>query len=159
MQEVQQKLHMASANLLFLNLGTNRPNIMPSVIKIKSASDYSALLSLIRPDITGPEELPKTIIFTNSIQKTLEILRFLHDNLLDSCKPYLDIFHVLCSANSKTEVLDRFQQSHTKVFIATEVEGIRANIPDIELVIQFGVPLSLEVWTQQAGQAGWSPDV
>ncbi|KAL4065140.1 P-loop containing nucleoside triphosphate hydrolase protein [Scleroderma citrinum] len=151
MQEVQQKLHMASANLLFLNLGNDRPNITPSVIKIKSASDYSTLLSLIRPDITGPEELPKTIIFTKSMQKTLETLRFLHDNLLDSCKPYLDIFHVLCNANSKMEVLDRFQQSHMKIFIATEVAGMGANIPDIELVIQFGVPSSLEVWKQQAG--------
>jgi len=115
---------MASVNLFFVNLGNDRPNITPSVIKIKSARDYGALLLLIRSDITGPEELPKTIIFTNSIQKTLEILRFLRDNLPESCKPFLDIFHALCSANSKTEALTKFQQSHTKVLIATEAAGM-----------------------------------
>jgi superfamily II DNA helicase RecQ len=34
-----------------------------------------------------------------------------------------------------------------------------ADIPDIILVIQFGVPSSLEVWTQHAGRAGQSPDI
>ena len=34
-----------------------------------------------------------------------------------------------------------------------------ADIPDIILVIQFGVPSSLEVWTQRAGQAGRSPGI
>ena len=124
MQEVQQKLHIASVNTFFINLGNDRPNITPSVIKIKSARDYGALLSLIRPNISGPEELPKTIIFTNSIQKTLEILRFLRDNLPESCQPYLDIFHALRSTNSKTDTLEKFQQSHTKVLVATEAAGM-----------------------------------
>ena len=124
MQEVQQKLHIASVNTFFINLGNDRPNITPSVIKIKSARDYGALLSLIRPNISGPKELPKTIIFTNSIQKTLEILRFLRDNLPESCQPYLDIFHALRSANSKTDALEKFQQSRTKVLVATEAAGM-----------------------------------
>lgn len=34
-----------------------------------------------------------------------------------------------------------------------------ADIPDIELVIQFGVPSSLSVWIQRAGRAGRSPDI
>lgn len=34
-----------------------------------------------------------------------------------------------------------------------------ADIPDIELVIQFGVPPSLSVWTQRAGRAGRSPEL
>jgi superfamily II DNA helicase RecQ len=32
-----------------------------------------------------------------------------------------------------------------------------ADIPDIEQVIQFGVPSSLSVWIQRAGRAGRSP--
>lgn len=31
-----------------------------------------------------------------------------------------------------------------------------ADIPDIELIVQFGVPSSLAVWTQRAGRAGRS---
>ncbi|KAJ7604308.1 hypothetical protein DFH06DRAFT_922515, partial [Mycena polygramma] len=34
-----------------------------------------------------------------------------------------------------------------------------ADIAEIELIIQFGVPSSLSVWTQRAGRAGRSPEV
>jgi superfamily II DNA or RNA helicase len=34
-----------------------------------------------------------------------------------------------------------------------------ADIPDIELIIQFGVPVSLSVWSQPAGRAGRSPHI
>ncbi|KAJ7753109.1 hypothetical protein DFH07DRAFT_683723, partial [Mycena maculata] len=34
-----------------------------------------------------------------------------------------------------------------------------ANIPDIELIIQFGVPGSLPIWVQCAGRAGRSPEL
>jgi len=34
-----------------------------------------------------------------------------------------------------------------------------ADIPDIEQVIQFGVPSSLLVWIQRAGRAGRSPNI
>ncbi|GLB45642.1 putative P-loop containing nucleoside triphosphate hydrolase protein [Lyophyllum shimeji] len=34
-----------------------------------------------------------------------------------------------------------------------------ADIPDIEQVIQFGVPSSLSVWIQRAKRAGRSPDI
>ncbi|KAJ7734959.1 hypothetical protein DFH07DRAFT_754207, partial [Mycena maculata] len=34
-----------------------------------------------------------------------------------------------------------------------------ADIPDIELIIQFGMPSSLSVWVQRAGRAGRSPEL
>ncbi|KAG6329679.1 hypothetical protein ID866_9410, partial [Astraeus odoratus] len=76
-----------------------------------------------------------------------------------TCGPYLDTCHALPSARSKWQTLDWFQQGNIKFLIATEAAGMGMDIPDIKMVIQFGVPCSLEVWTQRAGCAGCSPDL
>jgi len=124
LKEVQHKLQIDSSNMFFLNLGNDRPNITPSVIQMKNSSDYSALLPLIGQDITGPANLPKTIIFTNSVQHTLEILRFLEEHLPPTCGPYLDIFHALRSSNSKKEALKHFRHGRRKILVATEAAGM-----------------------------------
>ncbi|KIJ06460.1 hypothetical protein PAXINDRAFT_49347, partial [Paxillus involutus ATCC 200175] len=159
LQEVRQKLQINSLKSFFINLGNDRPNIAPRVVQMKNSSDYTALLDLVAKGIMGPEDLSKMIIFTNSIQKTLEIQRFLRQNLPISCYPYIDVFHALRSARSKKRSLERFQNSQTKILVATEAAGMGADIPDIKAVIQFGVPASLEVWTQRAGRAGRTPDL
>ncbi|KAJ7761543.1 P-loop containing nucleoside triphosphate hydrolase protein [Mycena maculata] len=82
----------------FINLGNDRPNITPSVIKMNSAKDYAAINAhLPKPeDVRSTADLPK---------------------------------------------------------------GIGADIPDIKLIIQFGVPGSLPIWIQRAGRAGRSPEL
>ena len=115
------------------------------------------------------------IIFTNNIQQTLEIQQFLCHHLPVACSLCMDIFHSLRSPRSKKRTLKWFRKSNMKVLVVTEAAGMvrasvclqcwayivvqDANIPDIELVIQFGVPSSIEVWTQCAGHAGRSPDL
>ncbi|KAF8833152.1 P-loop containing nucleoside triphosphate hydrolase protein, partial [Paxillus ammoniavirescens] len=154
LEEVRDKLHINPKKSFFVNLGNDRPNITPSVIQMRNASDYGALLELVVEGVSSPEDLAKTIIFTNSIQKTLEIQRFLRSHLPIRCYPYIDIFHAHRTARSKHHTLEHFYQGHIKLLVATEAAGMGADIPDIEVVIQFGVPSSLEVWTQRAGRAG-----
>ena len=122
-------------------------------------------LDLVAKGILGPDDFVKTIIFTNSIQKTLEIQRFLRQHLPITCYPYIDTFHALCSARAKKHSLGHFHKGKTKILVAMEATGMvsdfqvriinidehdlqGADIPDIEVVIQFGIPASLEVWTQ-----------
>jgi bloom syndrome protein len=69
-----------------------------------------------------------------------------------------------------------FRQGVIKLLIATEAAGMvrfrtgvhsqlihdilqGADIPDIELVIQFGVPTSLSIFSQQARRAGHSANI
>ena len=123
-QEVQQKLQIDKANSFFINLGNDRPNITPYVHQIKNSSDYSVLLDLVAKGISGPDDLVKTIIFTNSIQKTLEIQRFLRQHLPTTCYPYIDTFHALRSARAKKHSLGHFQKEKTKMLVATEAAGM-----------------------------------
>ncbi|KAF8215472.1 P-loop containing nucleoside triphosphate hydrolase protein [Mycena galopus ATCC 62051] len=53
--------------------------------------------------------------------------------------------------------MKQFRKGKIRTLVATEAAGMGADIPDIELVIQFGVPSSLAVWTQRAGRAGRFP--
>ena len=175
LKEIHRRLHINPTLSFFLNLGNDRPNITPSVYSMKNASDYPALLSFVTDGVVGPNDLTKMIIFTNNIQQTLEIQRFLRHHLPVACSSCVDIFHSLCSPRSKKRTLKRFRKSNVKVLVATKAAGMvrasiclqcwayivvqGADIPDIELVIQFGVPSSIEVWTQRAGRAGRSPDL
>lgn len=124
LKEVQHKLQIDSSNMFFLNLGNDWPNITPSVIEMQNSSNYSALLPLIGQDVTGPTDLPKIIIFTNSIQRMLEILRFLEEHLPSTCSPYLDIFHAFRGPGSKKEALKCFRNGQKRILIATEAAGM-----------------------------------
>ena len=124
LKEVQHKLQIDSSNMFFLNLGNDWPNITPSVIEMQNSSDYSALLPLIGQDVAGPTDLPKAIIFTNSIPRTLEILRFLEEHLPLTCSPYMDIFHALRASSSKKEAMKCFRNGQKKILIATEAAGM-----------------------------------
>jgi len=93
--QVQAKLQINPRKSYFINLGNDCPNITPSVVKIKSKQDYPALLQLVASGISTHEELVKTIIFTNSIQQTHEIVRFLRQNLSNDCSSYIRNYHAL----------------------------------------------------------------
>ncbi|KAH7921723.1 P-loop containing nucleoside triphosphate hydrolase protein, partial [Leucogyrophana mollusca] len=152
-------LQIDASNSYLVNLGNDRPNITPSVIQIRSKKDYEALLNLIASGVMSPDDLVKTIIFTNLIPQTHEILRFLHQHMPITCTTYIQNFHALRSSCSKQRVLNDFVHSRVRILIATEAAGMGADIPDIELVIQFCIPSSLEVWAQRAGRAGRSPNI
>ncbi|KAK6996361.1 hypothetical protein R3P38DRAFT_2800062 [Favolaschia claudopus] len=52
--------------------------------------------------------------------------------------------------------MKQFRKGKIKILVSTEAAGMGADIPDITLIIQFGVPKSLAIWTQRAGRAGRS---
>lgn len=122
--QVQAKLQINPRKSYFINLGNDRPNITPSVVKIKSKQDYPALLQLVASGISTHEELVKTIIFTNSIQQTHEIVRFLRQNLSNDCSSYIRNYHALRSTCSKRRVMEAFHTGNIKILVATEAAGM-----------------------------------
>lgn len=124
LREIQQKLHISSTESFFINLGNDRPNITPQVRHMKNARDYSALLELVATSVTTPEDLAKTIIFVDSLQKTLEIQRFLRRHLPASCHHAIEIFHALRSQQSKAHSLAQFRGGQVRILVATEAAGM-----------------------------------
>ena len=124
LHEVRDKLQISSKKSYFVNLGNDRPNITPSVIQMKNASDYEALLELVVEGVASPDDLTKTIVFTNSIQKTLDIMKFLHESLPSTCAHHVDIFHALRLMCLKNRTLEWFRRGLVKILVATEAAGM-----------------------------------
>ncbi|KAJ7114322.1 P-loop containing nucleoside triphosphate hydrolase protein [Mycena epipterygia] len=158
--EVCSGLNLDFDRSFFLNLGNDRPNITPSIVRMNGSKDYAAIdPHLPNPaDVHSADDLPKTITFTNAVKKTQVIFRHLR-RLYPNVRGAIDFLHAHRSVKAKRRVMKQFRKGKIKILIATEAAGMGADIPDIELIIQFGVPSSLSVWTQRAGRAGRSPEL
>ncbi|KAF8812628.1 P-loop containing nucleoside triphosphate hydrolase protein [Phlegmacium glaucopus] len=111
------------------------------------------------PPATLPQDLIKSIIFTNSVNSTQLIAKDVRSWLPKHLQKYVGYLHANRTPEAKRKVMKYFHKSKLLVLIATEAAGMGADIPDIEQVIQFGVPLSLTIWMQRAGRAGRSQEV
>ncbi|KAJ7474944.1 P-loop containing nucleoside triphosphate hydrolase protein [Mycena latifolia] len=158
--EVCSGLDLDLDRSFFLNMGNDRPNITPSVVQMNGGKDYNAIYPLL-PDpakVHSADDLPKSIIFTNSVKKTQVICRHIRHRY-PNLRGAIDFLHAHRTAKAKRRVMKQFRKGKIKILIATEAVGMGADIPDIELIIQFGVPSSLSVWIQRAGRAGRSPEI
>ncbi|KAF8989446.1 P-loop containing nucleoside triphosphate hydrolase protein [Cyathus striatus] len=162
LRDVQAQLQLDPLRTFIVNLGNNRPNIALSVKTIKSTQDFQAVIPLLTRDgvlPTSPNDLIKTCLFVNKVRLALELRRFLQSQFPASLVSSIDMLYSLRSVSSKRRVMKQFTSGEIKVLVATEAAGMGADIPDIEQVIQFGVPSSLSVWVQRAGRAGRSFDI
>ncbi|KAI0069874.1 P-loop containing nucleoside triphosphate hydrolase protein [Panus rudis PR-1116 ss-1] len=147
----------------YINRGNDRPNIKMEVQEINGAEDFNAIDSILNLDkITTPDDIPKTLIFVNERMQTLGLWRYIRSKLR-ACDPSFvtlcDYLHGLRGELTKEIVMDRFFRGETKILVATEAVGMGADIPDVELVIQFCAPKSLAVWVQRTGRAGRLPTI
>ncbi|KAH6877029.1 P-loop containing nucleoside triphosphate hydrolase protein, partial [Coprinopsis sp. MPI-PUGE-AT-0042] len=163
LMDIQGQLNMNIDTSYFLNLGNDRPNIMMSTQTVSTARDYDTLLPLLTRNNTlpvgGSGDLIKTIVFMNSIPNSQQCARYIKSRLPPHLRQYVDVMHAIRRPSTKRRVMNDFRESRVKILIATEAAGMGADIPDIEQVIQLGVPSSLSVWIQRAGRAGRSSEI
>ncbi|KAK0451963.1 P-loop containing nucleoside triphosphate hydrolase protein [Desarmillaria tabescens] len=152
LRDVCSELYIYADNSFFLNLGNDRPNISTSVHRMKNASDFDALKPHLNLNVTVNED-PKTIIFMNTVKLVQHSCRYIK-GLVRKC---IDYIYAHRSSKDKRKVMWRFHAGKIQILIATEAAGIGADIPDIEVAIQFGIPSSLSIFKQHIGWAGcWS---
>ncbi|TEB12867.1 P-loop containing nucleoside triphosphate hydrolase protein [Coprinellus micaceus] len=134
LREIPNQLGIELDKAFFLNLGNDRPNVA-----IPTLSSH----------------LRKTIVFVNSVASAQKCARFIKAQLPTHLRPYIDVVH----AQRKRRVMKKFKTNDVRVLMVTEATGMGTDIPDIEQVLQLGVPNSLTVWMQRAGRAGRSRDI
>ncbi|KAJ6481357.1 P-loop containing nucleoside triphosphate hydrolase protein [Mycena vulgaris] len=158
LRDICSNLNVDPDESFYLNLGNDRPNITPSIVLMNSAKDYDALDTVL-PDpatIQSIADAPKSLIFTHAIKKTQIICRHLR-RLYSGDEIAFDFLHAHRTAKAKRRVMKQFRKGKIKFLVATEAAGMEADIADIELVIEFGVPQSPDVWSQHMGRAGRCP--
>ena len=120
------------------------------------------LLDLIREKGV---DCPKTIVFSSSVNAVARIYRYLMSELsveayVDKSKMLknrmIDMYHSHSDENSRVRVQQVFTRpdSHIRVVAATVALGLGVNIPDVRIVIHWGVPDSVMVYWQEVGRAG-----
>jgi superfamily II DNA/RNA helicase len=122
--EIVGKLNIDIEKSFYLNLGNDRPNVTPSVLQMNNQKDFEALKNLVAAGVESPDDLTKTIIFTNSIRLTMQIRRYLREILPPSCHSYVDAFHALRAPKAKHRVMKNFRAGDVKVLVATEAAGM-----------------------------------
>ncbi|APQ18820.1 RecQ family ATP-dependent DNA helicase [Maribacter hydrothermalis] len=89
------------------------------------------------------------IVYVRSRRKAEEISKYLIKNGITSA-----FYHGGIDQKAKTERLNLWLQDKVKVMVATNAFGMGIDKPDVELVIHYQIPDSLENYFQEAGRAG-----
>lgn len=106
----------------------------------------------------------KTLLYVNSIGKCEELYIWMHGLLKE--KAYyrhtsidtrmIEMFHAHTDAKSKVRILTTFcsEGGTIRILICTVAVGMGINIPDISIVLIWGLPPSLLQLWQETGRAG-----
>eukprot|EP00826_Nyctotherus_ovalis_P001706 TRINITY_DN10299_c0_g1_i10.p1 TRINITY_DN10299_c0_g1~~TRINITY_DN10299_c0_g1_i10.p1 ORF type:complete len:222 (-),score=40.09 TRINITY_DN10299_c0_g1_i10:240-905(-) len=88
-----------------------------------------------------------TIIFTATYQKC----HFLH-LLLNKLSFTTAIIHSQMPQKQRLESLQRFKSEHVKVLVATDVAARGLDIPSVDVVVNYDLPLSPTVYVHRVGR-------
>jgi len=66
----------------------------------------------------------------------------------------IGFYHAGMRMEDRKETQDNFKAGRLRIIVATSAFGMGINVPNIRMVAHFGIPDSLESYTQQAGRAG-----
>ncbi|KAJ7572842.1 P-loop containing nucleoside triphosphate hydrolase protein [Mycena floridula] len=154
LRDVRSTLAIDSESCFHLNLGNDRVNIASEVHRMHGTKDFDALDAQLNMHPTDPSRIKKTLVFTNTVKLCQSLPRQLKEKYSELPEGTIDFLHAYRSRRDKRKVLKRFRQGKIRVLFATESVGMGTDIPDIEVVIHFGVPDSLTVFLQRMGRAG-----
>ncbi|EJD47520.1 P-loop containing nucleoside triphosphate hydrolase protein [Auricularia subglabra TFB-10046 SS5] len=116
---------------------------------------------LIAPDIASAADIPKTLIYCDSIELGYRVSVYLRSLLPASLKPdenrAITLVHGLSCPHCKSDALATLLQSgadrQCAVHVATDVLAMGIDVSDIKQVICFGTPKSLATMLKHIGRA------
>ncbi|KAI0630350.1 P-loop containing nucleoside triphosphate hydrolase protein [Trametes polyzona] len=155
---IRNGLCIRQSRCFHLNLGNDRANIKQEVRFMRSGSDYEALDFIVQGAVEAGD-LPRTVVFVNKIFKCHAVVHRLRQVAGEKLGPYIGYLHALREERAKQDSWEQFRDGKVRIWVATEAAAMGMDIPDIELVVQFGVPENLCIWVQRAGRAGRDPQV
>lgn len=122
-----------------ISKGVIRDNIILNFTKVENEkAKWESLLSFI-----NAHKLNKVIVYLYSKKKCEEFSEQL---------PSSDFYHAGMSPERKKTVMQSFKKGDIKVLFATTAFGMGINIPDIDGVIHYQIPRSVEEYYQHVGR-------
>jgi bloom syndrome protein len=124
--EVRASLLVDAETSFFLNLGNDRPNISFEVHQLNSASDFDSLRPYLTrvPNASSPDDIIKSIVFTNSVISTQLGAAKFRSWLPRHLRKQVDYLHALRTPRARKRVMKRFRKGKIKILVATEAAGM-----------------------------------
>lgn len=121
LQNVRSTLGINAETSFHLNLGNDRPNIVPIVWPMDGAASNLGALDFV---VCGRDRPLRTIIYFNDKRLTMRACNYLRKLLPPSQACTVDVLHATRGLLSKKEVMTRFRSGEILVLCATEVVGM-----------------------------------
>ncbi len=125
-----------------ITTGFDRPNLYFGVVQTESRIDY------IRKYLS--ENKGKSGIIYAMTRKNVEKI---YSHLLAAGFP-ITMYHAGLSDNERAAAQDDFIRDVKPIIVATNAFGMGIDKPDVEFIIHYNFPLSMESYYQEAGRAG-----
>ncbi|KAJ7498265.1 P-loop containing nucleoside triphosphate hydrolase protein [Mycena galericulata] len=157
MDVVMKTLRMNPTNTVTVALSTNRPNLVYATIPMIGTIDNLSNLNFLAPQpFPANYVLPLSIIFVDNKKKTSIIARNLNSRLppeLAASKPFQK-FHSGMSKQYLEDTAARFRSGEVRGLVATQCASNGFDVPNIRLVVLYGVPQSVFEEDQRGGRGG-----
>ena len=151
-------------NPTVIHLPTERVNILYDVVTCP-VGDFSSLNWCVENLRAKQKEAMKVIIYGRNVRSVSAI--FKHFSYALEEEQFLDgeiafnnrliaMFHRSTDEESKSRVLNEFKKpdSQVRLVVATSSFEMGLDFPDVSIIINFGMPRSLESFVQQSGRGG-----
>lgn len=154
---IMKKLCMEKANVVVGNC--DRKNIILNCVKAPY-DENSAFSWLFESLMNQKHQCPKTVIYCRSINTLQTFYRHLKDNAYSGIQSannrLFAMFHHSTSSKCKRIVMEEFTKldSKLRVIFCTSAFGLGVNVPDIDMIINWGAPRSVEEFMQEFGRGG-----
>ncbi|KAJ7918244.1 P-loop containing nucleoside triphosphate hydrolase protein [Mycena leptocephala] len=159
MELLTRTLRMDPEKMIKLELTTNRPNLVHAVIPMVGSIDNFSNVDFLIPVPFDPNvRRPKSMVFLDNKKKAAKLARHLNSKLppaIAQKEPFRH-YHSSMSKVYLEEIASRFKDPNGDVrcLIATEAASNGFDVPDISLIVQFGVPKSMTDGDQRGGRGG-----
>ncbi|KAJ7663217.1 P-loop containing nucleoside triphosphate hydrolase protein [Mycena polygramma] len=157
MDVVAKTLRMDPTNMVTVELSTNRPNLVYATIPMIGTINNLSNLDFLAPQpFPANYILPLCIIFIDDKKKTSVIARDLNSRLppaLAESRPFRK-FHSGMSKQYLEDTARRFRSGEIRGLVATQCASNGFDVPNIRLIVMYGVPQSVFEEDQRGGRGG-----
>ncbi len=119
----------------------HRPNIQ---YQVKSCKDKSKELLRILKTTRGP-----VIVYTQYRKDTAKI-----NSLINNSGNSSTLYHAGLDAKTRAKNAHAWHQDKVQIMVATNAFGMGIDKPNVERVVHWGIPMSMESYYQESGRAG-----
>lgn len=137
----------------YISMSPNRENIKYTVCRTENTID-SALFWLVEALNAQKENIPRMIIYCNSIKDVGNVYNFLSGEV-ESSSSLIDMFHSETPDDKKHAILSALRvKNDLRVVIATSALGMGVDVFDCNYILLYGPPKTIIDLVQETGRCG-----